>query len=317
MNSLPVRRFVRIAAAVIALQVAYVFFFVFPGHEPKPNGLKVGVVGSETEAGEAHKQIQSVLPGATEVRLGSLPQARQAIKDRDVYGALVFEPGGEQVLTAPPASFAVSSTLTAEALMARARPVEVVKLDDGDPRGVVLNLLIVPLVVTGLLGAQLAVLLIKGGPVRHRFLNVGGVAILSGFAVAALVGPILGVLPGVLPLLAAAIALAIFSLLTVGGGLIRLLGPAGLGIGFAIFLMIGSPASGAATAPELLPSPWAEVGQLLPPGALAGALRSIAYFDGAGIALPILALSVTALIGIALELLADRRTPTPASAVAS
>lgn len=315
MNKMSPRTFVKIAVAVIGLQIVYVFFFVVPGHDPKPNGLKLGTVGTPTQLATARRQIQGVLPGAEAVRYQTPGAARRAVKDRNVYGAFVFGPAGrEQVLTAPPASFTVSSVLTQAAIKAKAQPVEVVSLDDGDPRGTVFNLLIVPLIVTGLLGAQVAVLLIRDAPTRRRLPIIGGVAILGGFAVATLVGPVLGALPGSLPLLAAAFGLTSFGLFTISGGLIRLLGPAGLGIGFSIFLMIGNPASGAASAPALLPSPWAEVGQLLPPGALASALRSIAYFDGAGIALPAIVLAAAALVGITLELLADRRTAATAVA---
>ena len=309
MNQTVSRKLLRLAAAVVTLQVVYVFFFVFPGHEPKPNGLQIGTVGTQSQVAEAERQVDGVLPGVDGVRFGTAREARRAVQDREIYGAFVFSPDGkEQVLTAPAASFTVSSSLTQAAVQAQAEPVEVVPLTDGDPRGTVFNLLIVPLVVTGLLGAQLAYLLIKDSPVRHRLPIVGGVAALSGLAIATLVGPVLGALPGTLSLVAAAFALTVFGLLTIGGGLIRLLGPAGLAIGFAIFLMIGNPAAGAATAPALLPSPWAEVGQALPPGALASALRSIAYFDGAGIALPATALGLAALLGIGLELLADRRS---------
>lgn len=313
MNSFGAGEFVRFAAVVVGLQVIYVFFFVFPGHQPKPNGLKIGMVGTQSQVAKAKEQVGGVLPGTDAVRFATGQGARRAVEDREIYGAFVFAPDGrEQVLTAQGASFAVSSSLTQAAVQAQAKPIEVVPLDDGDPRGTVFNLLMVPLVVTGLIGAQFATLLLKGVPVRRRLLMVAGAAVLAGFAVATLVGPVFDTLPGALPLLAAALALTVFGLLTIGGGLIRLLGPAGLGIGFTVFLMIGSPAAGAATAPALLPAPWAEVGQLLPPGALASALRSIAYFDGAGIALPAVVLGVTALVGIALELVVDRREISPA-----
>jgi hypothetical protein len=46
--------------------------------------------------------------------------------------------------------------------------------------------------------------------------------------------------------------------------------------------ILGNPLSAVASAPELLPQPWGQLGQLLPPGAGATLLRSTAYFHGAG-----------------------------------
>jgi hypothetical protein len=51
------------------------------------------------------------------------------------------------------------------------------------------------------------------------------------------------------------------------------------------------PAFGLASAPEMLPSGWGAPGQLLPPGAAGTALRSVAFFDGAGAGRPLLVLS--------------------------
>lgn len=179
----------RMAAAVVGLQVVYVSFFAFPGHDPKPNGLKIGTVGTQPQVAEAEKQISGVLPRVDEVRFRTARQARRAVEDARstarscsprTEGGGPHRAGGE-----------LHGQLVADAgrrrgagQAGRSRP-----LDDGGPRGTVFNLLIVPLVVTTLLGAQLATLLIEDVPVRRRLGVVGGVAVLSGFAIATLVGP--------------------------------------------------------------------------------------------------------------------------------
>jgi hypothetical protein len=89
--------------------------------------------------------------------------------------------------------------------------------------------------------------------------------------------------------------------------LIRLVGPLGTFAGFALFLMIGNPAAGLGSAPELLPSPWQEIGPLLPPGAVGSALRNVAYFDGAELLGPLLVLVAWCAAGIALYAFADRK----------
>jgi hypothetical protein len=80
-----------------------------------------------------------------------------------------------------------------------------------------------------------------------------------------------------------------------------------------LFLVIGNPASGNGTAPELLPDFWRHISQLMPPGAGGTGLRNIAYFDGAALAQPILVLTGYAVAGALLVAAADvvrhRRKP--------
>ena len=87
-----------------------------------------------------------------------------------------------------------------------------------------------------------------------------------------------------------------------------MLGPAGLGIAAVLFVVLGNPGSGNASAPELLPGFWRVAGQLLPPGAGGQALRDVAYFDGHALLAPALALAAWAVLGAALILI---RTLTP------
>ncbi len=81
---------------------------------------------------------------------------------------------------------------------------------------------------------------------------------------------------------------------------------------FTIFFF-GFPFSGATSAPELLPQPWGHLGQLLPAGAASTALRSVALFDGAGAAHPLLTLTLWAVAALTLLVLrlADRASAPP------
>jgi hypothetical protein len=90
-------------------------------------------------------------------------------------------------------------------------------------------------------------------------------------------------------------------------GMGSLFGKVGLGLGAALALLVGNPLSGLTSAPEMLPSGWGLVGQLLPQGANATLLRSTAFFDGAGATLAILVLSCWAVLGAALVITAAVR----------
>ena len=93
-------------------------------------------------------------------------------------------------------------------------------------------------------------------------------------------------------------------------GLGALLGVAGIGLGVLLIFVLGNPLSAVAAAPELLPQPWGQLGQLLPPGAGATLLRATAYFDGAGATAAAWTLTAWAAAGLILLLTGRRRFAT-------
>jgi hypothetical protein len=64
-----------------------------------------------------------------------------------------------------------------------------------------------------------------------------------------------------------------------------------------VFLVVGAPASGGGSAPELLPGFWRAVSQLLPPGAATTSMRDVVYFDGHGATGTLLVLGLYAALG--------------------
>src|SRR5207302_3997201 len=76
-------------------------------------------------------------------------------------------------------------------------------------------------------------------------------------------------------------------------------GIAGTAIGVVLFLVIGNPASGGSSAPELLPGFWRTLSQLLPPGAATTAMRDIVYFNGHGMTHALVVLGLYAVLGAA------------------
>jgi hypothetical protein len=296
---------VPIVLALLVLQAALVLLFVVPARSPEPHGLPVGVVGP---AGALHDHGLDVHAYA------DADAARSAIREREVYGALV--PAEGRVLVASAASPVVAQQLheLGARAAAGAAPTaangmhveDVVPVASGDPRGAVLNLLFLPLMIACF---PLAAVLGRMRLPRRRMLGlVAGFAVLSGLALTAILqamdalpGPYLAV-SGVAALVVAAVGLT-------AAGLFRVLGPAGLGIAAVLFVVLGNPGSGNATAPELLPGFWRVAGQLLPPGAGGQALRDVAYFDGHALLVPALVLAAWALVGAALLLLGRRKRP--------
>jgi hypothetical protein len=81
-----------------------------------------------------------------------------------------------------------------------------------------------------------------------------------------------------------------------------LFGLGGTAIGAFMFLVIGNPASGGSSAPEMLPSFWRHLSQLLPPGAANTAMHDVVYFHGHGMAGALLVLAIYTVLGAAVVL---------------
>jgi hypothetical protein len=188
---------------------------------------------------------------------------------------------------------------------------DVVPTPPDDPRGAGLAAAALPLTLGGILTAGLVSRLVRRTGLK--VLAASAMATAGGMVTATVLGSWFGSLQsgwwtttGVVALGMAAIALFVL-------GLHSLAGTAGLGLGAATVLLLGNPLSGLASAPELLPSGWGSLGQLLPPGATGSLLRSVSWFDGAGAGAPLMVLTAWIAVGLALlgagVLAARRRQP--------
>jgi hypothetical protein len=308
------QRLVRAVLVGVVLIGLFVFFFVTPAHDPKPNGLPVVVVGPPPATDPLARRLEG--RDFDVERAESAEAARGKIEDRDAYGAFVLAAPAPRVLVATAASVPAAELIEGIARAAGVRTVvDVRPTDRDDPRGATLNVLTLALVITSILTALVAVQMVPElralGP---RVAASAAAAILGGLVAIGIVKAE-GALPGSFLAEVVVVALAVLGIALSSAGLIRLIGPAGAGVPFLIFLMLGNPASGLASAPELLPTPWHPLGAFLPPGALGGTLRNVAYFDGAKVALPLLVLAAYVVIGVILNQIASRRAeqgPSPA-----
>ena len=298
------RRHPPVAASVLGgvlVQALLVLAFVVPGHAPEPHDVPVAVAGPPEAAEAVADQVEQRRPGAFEiVNVPDAEEAEQAILDRDAYGALI--PADNRLLVATAASRPVAQILEVAFAETGATTTDVRPLDPDDPLGATLGLIGIPLIVVclpvGLLLARL--------PLKAAIAGALAFAALAGLAVIAVIHGWLGALPGPYPALAAIAALMVAAVVLPAVGFVRLLGPPGLGIVALVIFVIGNPASGAATATELLPGFWRQVGQLLPPGAGITSLRNTAYFDGAALTRPLIVLVAFAAGGLALIALSGR-----------
>jgi hypothetical protein len=305
---------------VTALLALIVTAFAWPASEIEPRNVPVAVVGpADAVAGFEAATAGALGEDALDVqRFDSRSDAVTAIEDREVSGAFVMGTAGVEVLTASAGSPAVAQMLQQMSVqMAAAHPeqpavqtTDVVALPADDPRGLVFNSGSLPIVLGGILAGVIVALRVRGG--LASILATLGIALGGGLAIAGVLQGWLGALDGSYWANAGVISLGIAAIGLTLVGLRRAIGLAGLPLGALTVLLLGNPLSGVTSAPELLPSGWSTLGQLLPPGATGTALRSTAFFDGAGAGLSLLALTCWVLAGATLALLPGRRTPEPA-----
>ena len=304
------RRMAAVVLLVPRLVTLALWAFAWPAARTAPRDLPLGVAGPAAAAAPLEQQLRSH-EGAFEIhRYADEAAARAAIEDRAVYGAVVASAQGPKLLTATAASPVVAQLLqqavTAQAPKGTQVPtVDVVSTPAGDPRGAVLSSSVLPLAIAGVAGGAVVTLL------GLRRLRAAGAlvaaAALVGVAAAALTHSWLGVLTGNWWAEAGVLGLSALAVGATVAGLAALIGPAGIGVGALMMVLLGNPFSGVSSAPQLLPEPIGRIGQLLPPGAGGSLLRSVAYFDGARAAAPAITLAVWAVLGLTCVLIGGPR----------
>jgi len=300
--------------ALAALLAVLIIAFAWPAARTAPRDVPLAVAGPPPAVDMLTTQVANASPGAFDIhRYADAAQARAAILDRDVYGAIVVGPDGPQILVASAGSPVVAQVLTQIAQHAAdGGPIaveDVVPAPAEDPRGAGLAGSVLPLVLVGMVaGVLLSVVVVRPGWV---LLGLTLFAVAAGLTAAGLVQGWFGSLDGSYGTNAAVLSLTLLAIATPLAGLGALFGRLGLGLGTATFMLVGNPLSGLASAPEMLPQPWGALGQLMPPGAGGTLLRSVAFFDGAAAAAPLTVLGSWVVGGLILLGLAALRRPLP------
>jgi hypothetical protein len=291
-----------VAAIVLAL-------FAWPAARMAPRDLPVGVAGPAPAAAALERSLDG---DAFDVqRYADATQAREAVEDREIYGAFVAGPSGPTVLSSTAASPAVAQLLAHAASEVGAEVEDVVAA----PRSAALASAVLPLVIAGLLTGVAASLLSGSLAGRAGLLAAGAVA--TGLAATAIVQSWLDIVGGDWLANAATLSLVVLSIGAIVAGLYSVLGERGILLGLVTMVFVGNPFSAAGSAPELLPQPVGGLGQLMPPGAGANLLRSTGYFDGAAAGGHAAVLAIWVLAGLALLTVAALRRRAPAARYAA
>jgi hypothetical protein len=280
--------------------------FALPLKHLSPHSVPIAVAGPSAAAYAVSQRLDTAQPGA--FRIEQLPDAaaaRTRILDRHDYGAIVLTAKGPQMYTASAASPAVAQLLTKVAAGVKAPVTDVAPLPATDPTGAGITGGALPLMLGGWIGALVLSALLRG--TAHRVVGTFVFCAIAALSFIAVEKYWFGTLTGNYALISAGVALGIAATAWLVLGLRSVFGGRGMVLAAVLILLLGYPESGLTSAPELLPTPFGALGQLLPPGAAGTLLRSTAFFHGHGAARSVLVLALWTVGGLALYCLGHLR----------
>lgn len=303
---------------VLALQLGFILSYVAAFHQPTPRDISVAVVagpglpdGITAQAVDRLNALDGHPVDARPAR--DTAEVRTLLRDRDVQGAYVIDPSGtDTVITASAGGSSISAAL--ESIFDRVaadQHRQVVVRDEipvgaHDNRGLSGFYLSIGWVVGGYLLAA-AIGLIIGAPttLRQAWTHIAvlfGYAVASGALGALITTHLLGTFAGhwfPLWLLGTGVVFAtgLFTL-----GLRAAVGILAVPLAIAVFVVLGNPSAGGAFGANVIPSFYAAIGKWITPGAGTEGVRSVVYFDNAGLGQPALALVLYTVVGAALLL---------------
>lgn len=293
----PRQRTWRAAMTPVVSSAVMVFLFVWlfaaALHQPQAHDLPVGLVAPSSVAQKVRSALENNAPGAFVLStFSSTDEARTAIRERDIDGALVFASEQTLIMVASAAGEASSKAISgalgtvAEALGQSPTVEDVQPLPATDSRGMVPFFLVLGVTVSAFMFQQLSRSQARTFPLGSAAISMVVFAALDGLLAALAVGAVVGFdssywsLAGVCALLALAVAAATAVFL-------RLFGRAGVGLAGLIVILLANASSGSVIGSHFLPQPFRWLSPVLPAGSGLEAARSALYFDGEGLGWPL------------------------------
>ena len=176
---------------------------------------------------------------------------------------------------------------------------DIAPLAGGDSTGTGLALAALPLIMGGISGAVILSTVITG--LRRQLYSALVYSVMGGLVVTGILQGWFDVMQGSYWMNALIIGLEVAALSSTMIGAKNAFGNIGMAVVSVTMLLVGNPLSGATVPAYFLPSPWGEVGQLLPPGAALNLLRNVSYFPQASSAISWLVLLAWLTLGLGLN----------------
>jgi hypothetical protein len=286
--------------------------------DPRPHDIQVGLVGPASGVQQISTAFGENAPGAFQfTTYGSEAGARAALDSRTVDGFLVLGSNATRLVVAGAAGDAAAGVITA-AFTNVFKPqgvtldVEVVHpFAAGDAHGLILFFVVVAVIVSALVAQALLFGIAPDAGFGPRLIVALTFAVLGGPTAMGTAAWIAGDYGSGFWTAIGFVMLAALAVGTVVAGCARLLGPPGLGLAALVVVLLDLVSSGGPVGSQLLPDFYRWLAPWMPAGQLYSALRGALYFDGAGLAGPLLVLSGWVVGGLVLmwlgELVSTRR----------
>ncbi|GAA2131864.1 DUF3533 domain-containing protein [Kitasatospora kazusensis] len=307
--------------AVLLLQLGFITSYVGALHHPVPHELSIAVVAPPQVSPKLVAGLESVPDDAVKaVTATDRDDATAKLKDQKIYAALLFDAAGTQDTLLVAEARGAAAATAAEAIVtglekSQGRSVvveDVVPLAPGDAKGLSSFYLVVGWCVGGYLVASILGISAGSRPANRSraVIRLGALALYSvaaGIGGAVIIGPVLNALPGSSWGLTGIGSLVVFAVGAFTMAMQCLFDIIGIGIAVLLFVVLGNPSAGGVFPPPLMPPFWRAIGAWFPNGAGTDVTRSIAYFGGTNIGLPLLVLAAWAVAGIGITMVAASR----------
>ncbi|WAL65706.1 carboxypeptidase regulatory-like domain-containing protein [Amycolatopsis cynarae] len=282
--------------------LGFLFCYLLPFHQPSPHHVKIAV------AGPAAVQIQAALDKASQgafdiQQVTTTAAARQAVLDRDVVAGFSPVPGHSVLYVAKAEGYLLESVVNQAITPIAAKSGGALTVTDlapttnGDPMGTGLFYLVLAWTIPSYIVVMMLLRAVTLSRRAKLLTLVGWGAAVS--VLGYLVGLALDVIPSdpvTIPLaflLTQGVALTAF-------GLVPFFKQFVPGVAVGLFVLLSMPSSGGAVPVQLVPGFFRALHPVMPMGNLIEALRGVFYFDGAGVAGPVLVLCAWVLFGVVL-----------------
>jgi hypothetical protein len=313
------RKILLVLAGMLALAFVFVGSNVAANHEPRPHNLPLGIVGPPPAVAAVTAELDRRSPGAYAIRVyGSAAAARTAILHRSIYGAL--DTGPPPVLLVAEAASSFVAALLEKTFQAAARARgqrltvrDLAPLPASDSTGATSFSATLSLIIVGILGSSMIYLVTRKRTLAVRLTALVALAAGAGVLTALVTNVVVGAFAGRFLAVWGVATLFVLAMLMPIAACQVLLGLPGTGIGLVVFVVVGDPSAGGSTAPQLLPSPWRDISQALPPGAAVTAIRDVVYFQGYGAARALITLGIYAVAGAIAAVIVHRLRPSAAA----
>jgi hypothetical protein len=275
----------------VLLMFALIGFIGTAIKDPHPHDIPVGLVGPAPAVQQMSAAFGTNAPGAFQfTTYGSEADGRSALDSRAVDGLLVLGGSSPRLVVAAAegdASIGVITAAFTNAFAAQGATVAVETVHpfaSGDAHGLILFFVVVATLVCSLVVQALMLARVRGATFAERVGVVIGFGVLAGLVGMGTAAWIADGYGSGFWLAAAMVALASAAVGAVVAGLVRLIGPAGLGLAGLGVVLLGLVTSGGPVGSLLLPDFYRALAPWMPAGPLYSGIRGALYFDGAGVA---------------------------------